>query len=190
MFDVDLSELVAAAARLQSEWDSTGIRFCFIGGLAVQHWGQPRQTNDVDATVWTDFGNERPVIDRLLEQLTGRIDKVAEFALQNRVLLVQDSSGVDVDISLAAFPFEKDLIDRSQHQRYRDIQLRICGPNDLVILKAFANRHHDWLDIRGILIRSGHLLDWHLIEKELAILAELKEEPEILRQLTSLRETI
>jgi len=79
--DVDLSELIAAAARLRSQWDLLGIRYCFIGGLAVQRWGQPRQTDDVDATVWTEFGNERPVIDRLLQGLVGRIehaDRAAE----------------------------------------------------------------------------------------------------------------
>jgi hypothetical protein len=49
--DVDLSELVSAAARLQQQWEAVEIEFCFIGGLAVARWGQPRQTNDVDATI-------------------------------------------------------------------------------------------------------------------------------------------
>ena len=60
--EFDLSHLVSAANRLQSNWESRNIDFCFIGGLAVQHWGEPRLTGDVDATVWTEFGNERPVV--------------------------------------------------------------------------------------------------------------------------------
>ena len=187
MNDVDLADLISAAARLQANWRSMGFEFCFIGGLAVQHWGEPRQTNDVDATIWTEFGNERPVIQRLMEQLSGRIEHADQFALVNRVLLVQEASGVDVDISLAAFPYEQELIGRAQEQSFRGVGLVICGPSDLVILKAFANRPRDWQDIRGVMIRSGSQLDWQLIESELQVLAELKEEPEILLTLEKLR---
>lgn len=187
MNDVDLADLISAAARLQASWRSMGFEFCFIGGLAVQHWGEPRQTNDVDATIWTEFGNERPVIQKLMEQLPGRIEHADQFALVNRVLLVQEASGVDVDISLAAFPYEQELIHRSREQSFRGEGLVICGPSDLIILKAFANRPRDWQDIRGVMIRSGSQLDWQLIESELQVLAELKEEPEILEQLHNLR---
>lgn len=164
-----------------------GFQFCFIGGLAVQHWGEPRQTNDVDATMWTEFGNERPVIDRLMEDLTGRIENAVQFALINRVLLVQESGGVDVDVALAAFPYERDLIGRARKHPFRGSELLICGPSDLIILKAFANRPRDWQDIRGILIRSASLLEWQLIESEVEVLANLKEEPEILDRLRNLR---
>ncbi len=133
MTDFDLSELIAAAGRLQFLWDSNEIDFCFIGGLAVHHWGQPRQTNDVDATVWTEFGNERPMINRLLQDLQGRIENADEFAMVNRVLLVEEAHGVNVDISLAAFPFERALIDRAELQPFRQSRLKICGPSDLVI---------------------------------------------------------
>jgi hypothetical protein len=113
MNDVDLADLISAAARLQASWKAIGFHFCFIGGLAVQHWGEPRQTNDVNATIWTQFGNERPVIRLLMEQLKGRIENADQFALVNRVLLVQEASGVDVDVSLAAFPYGRELIDRA-----------------------------------------------------------------------------
>jgi len=187
MNEIDLTDLIAAAARLQTKWESMGFQFCFIGGLAVQHWGEPRQTNDVDATIWTEFGNERPVIDRLLEDLTGRIENADQFALINRVLLVQESGGVDVDVALAAFPFERELIGRARKQPFRDSKLLICGPSDLIILKAFANRPRDWQDIRGIMIRSASQLDWQLIETEVQVLANLKEEPEIFDRLRNLR---
>ena len=187
MNEIDLRELIAAAAALQKKWEAMDFQFCFIGGLAVQHWGEPRQTNDVDATVWTQFGNERPVIDRLLEDLTSCIENADQFALVNRVLLVQEPSGVDVDVALAAFPYELEMIRRAEKQPFRDEQLLICGPSDLIILKAFANRARDWQDIRGIMIRSGSQLDWRLIESELEVLANLKEEPEILDRLHNLQ---
>ena len=186
--DFDLGHLVSAASRLQSNWESRNIDFCFIGGLAVQHWGEPRLTGDVDATVWTEFGNERPVVAQLLENLTPRIENAEGFALVNRVLLAQESYGVDVDISLAAFPFELELIKRSRKRPFIGGKLlRICDASDLVILKAFANRPRDWQDIQGILIRSESELDWEHIETEVTMLADLKEEPEIIDHLKGLR---
>ena len=44
-----LIELVEAAAELQKFCDERGWGYCFIGGLALQHWGEPRLTLDVDA---------------------------------------------------------------------------------------------------------------------------------------------
>jgi hypothetical protein len=186
---VSLQELVQAANRLQDLWEDAGFEFCFIGGLAVQHWGEPRQTGDVDASLWTDFGKERPVIDRLLETLSPRIEDAGGFAMLNRVLLVQEPGGVDTDVSLAAFPFERDVIDRAEPVLVHpsEPKIRLCDASDLVILKAFANRPRDWQDIRGVLIRSSTLLDWHRILSETTTLASLKEEPEILDRLNQLR---
>lgn len=187
---ISLQELVQGALRLQALWQPAGLQYCFIGGLAVQHWGEPRQTGDVDATMWTEFGNERPIIDQLLEQLAPRIEDAGGFALLNRVLLVREPGGIDTDIALAAFPFESDVIERSQWVRVHpaEAEIRLCAPSDLIVLKAFANRSRDWQDIRGIMIRSQRLLDWELILRETAILAELKEEPEIVDSLKALRE--
>ena len=188
MPDFDLEHLVVAAFRMQCHWETIGIDFCFIGGMAVQHWGEPRLTSDVDASVWTEFGNERPVIEQLLENLTPRIEDATGFALANRVLLAQESNGVNVDISLAAFPFELELIRRSRKRTFSGGRLlRICEASDLVILKAFANRPRDWLDIRGILIRSESELNWERIQTEVKMLSDLKEEPEIINHLQSLR---
>jgi len=68
--------------------------------------------------------------------------------------------------------------------------LRICSPSDLVILKTFAGRDRDWLDVRGTLVRSGQSLDWELIQRELTVLLELKEEPESLDRLLAMKASI
>jgi hypothetical protein len=46
---------------------------------------------------------------------------------------------------------------------------------DLIVMKAFAGRSQDWPDIEGIVLRRGHRLDSHLIERELEPLLALKE---------------
>jgi hypothetical protein len=84
-----------------------------IGGFAVQHWGEPRMTMDVDLSLLTGFGEEEVFVDELLRRYAGRIPDAKGFALQNRVLLIKHSSGVGIDIALAALPFEECVVDRS-----------------------------------------------------------------------------
>ena len=47
---------IEAALELQQFLDEHGEKFCIIGGLAVQRWGEVRLTVDADATVkWIVF---------------------------------------------------------------------------------------------------------------------------------------
>jgi hypothetical protein len=68
------------------------------------------------------------------------------------------------------------------------VNLLTCGAEDLVILKAFANRTKDWLDVEGVIARQAGTLDVSLIWRELGPLIELKEEPEIRSHLKQLLE--
>ena len=53
-----MNALIHAAAELQAVCVAHDWRFCFIGGLAVQRWGEPRETVDVDLTLLTGFVDE------------------------------------------------------------------------------------------------------------------------------------
>ncbi len=59
-------DLLDLAAQLQFFAEAEGWKFCFIGGVAVQHWGEPRLTRDVDLTVLSGWGGEDTCIDALL----------------------------------------------------------------------------------------------------------------------------
>ena len=69
-----------------------------------------------------------------------------------------------------------------------DCAVRICTAEDLIVMKAFANRVIDWHDVRGIIVRQGPVnLDWTYMITELEPLCEAKEQPEIVDRLESLR---
>jgi hypothetical protein len=55
------------------------------------------------------------------------------------------------------------------------------------VLKAFADRPKDWMDIEGVVIRQGSRLDWPYVRTQLAPLAELKEAPELMDKLEQVR---
>ncbi|HXH71102.1 MAG TPA: nucleotidyl transferase AbiEii/AbiGii toxin family protein [Pyrinomonadaceae bacterium] len=182
--------LVEEAKKMQDFCDENGWKFCFIGGLALQTWGEPRVTEDVDLTLLTGFGSEESYIETLLETYTGRLPDAAQFALRNRVLLLQSENGVEFDISLGAFPFEESAVERSTFQEYLpDVFLRICSAEDLIVLKAFADRMRDWADIESVIVRQQKL-DWHYIIEQLAPLVELKYAPEIIAKLQKLHQSL
>jgi hypothetical protein len=183
-----VNEVIRAAAELQSVCEAEGWRFCLIGGLAVQRWGEPRETVDVDLTLLTGFHDEAQFVSILTARFEPRIDDAADFARANRVLLLRAASGVGLDIALGGLPFEESVVNRSSLFTFPpDVPLRTCSAEDLLVLKAFADRPKDWIDVEGIVIRQSGRIDWPYVRSQLAPLVELKEAPEILRRLEERR---
>jgi hypothetical protein len=94
-----MNGLFRAARQLQEFCDARGWRSCFIGGLAVQRWGQSRLTSHVDVRLLAGFGNEAAFVDPLLAAYEGRIPDARDFALRHRVLLLRSAGGAGIDIS-------------------------------------------------------------------------------------------
>jgi hypothetical protein len=186
-----MTRLVRLAAELQSLLDAASWKNCLIGGLVLQRWGEPRLTKDVDMTVLTGFDGEERVADLLLAQFAGRRPDAREFALRNRVLLIQSADGIGMDVALGALPFEERVMERASEFAFlADCRLRTCSAEDLVVMKAFANRERDWLDVETILIRQGVRLDWEQIMAELRPLSDMKESPDIPVRLEKLRRKV
>jgi hypothetical protein len=172
-----VNALVVAAIDIQRFLASPGWPNTVIGGLAVQRWGEPRQTRDVDLAVLTGIGREAELVDPMLARYRARRPDARDFALRYRVLLVETASGIPLDISLAALPFEERVVSRSTTFAFApDHLVTTCSAEDLVVLKAFADRPQDWLDIEGIVVRQGAALDRSAILRELLPLLELKED--------------
>ena len=81
-----VNALIHAAAELQAVCEANRWRFCFIGGLAVQRWGEPRETVDVDLTLLTGFADEARFVSVLMSTFESRIDNAANFARVNPVI--------------------------------------------------------------------------------------------------------
>jgi hypothetical protein len=144
-----LSPILEAALELQAFCSLQGWRFCFIGGIVVPRWGEPRTTADADLTLLTGFGGE------------------------------ENCNSVGLDVSLGGLPFEERLIERSSDFAIGSGQsLHTCSAEDLIVLKAFAGREIDWFDVQGVAVRQAGRLDETLIFRELDPLIELKGTPE------------
>lgn len=185
-----MSVLIDAAVKLQGFFEARGWEFCFIGGLAVMRWGEPRFTRDVDVTLLCPFGSEDEISAPLLDSgYRGRIPDAREFARRARVLLLDAPGRVPIDVALGALPFEQSAVARSSLFEFEPgCKLRTCSAEDLVVMKLFAFRSRDVLDAESIVIHQRGALDWRYIEENLRPLAEIKGQPEIVTALARLRQ--
>jgi len=182
-----VNPIFSASLEIQEFCHGRAWRFCFIGAVAVQRWGEPRLTQDVDLTLLTGFGAEQPFVDALLAAFKGRRPDARDFALRYRVLLLEAGNGIPLDVSLGAMPFEERAVARASPFAIGEGQsLLTCSAEDLVVLKAFAGRDKDWLDIEGVILRQADRLQEALIWQELEPLLDLKGSPETADRLRAL----
>jgi hypothetical protein len=168
-----MTALFEAALGLQNFFTRRQWQFSIIGGIALLRWGEPRFTRDVDVTLLAGFGREDEFITPILASgYRGRIPDAIEFARRNRVLLLDSPQGIPIDIALGALAFEALLIERASPYEFEPgCVLTTCSAEDL--------RDH----------RSEAAWRPQLayIETQLAPLAEIKQQPEIMDVFSKLR---
>jgi hypothetical protein len=172
-----MTPLLAAAAEIQDFLQNRGWRFCILGGVAVIRWGQPRATQDVDISLLAEFGAEERYVEALLAAFSPRIADARQFAMQTRVLLISASNGVALDIALAGFPYEEQVIARATPFMFEaDCELITVSAEDLIVLKLLAGRERDFADVDGILVRQGERLEIDSIRDQLRSLSGLLDD--------------
>jgi hypothetical protein len=165
-------------------WRKTKTKGLIVGGLAVALLGRRRTTQDVDKIVFVEE-DRWPAFLKNGERFSfqSRIPDPLAFARKNRVFLVHhENSGIDVDLSLGALPFERQALERVQKVKIGRISAPIATPEDLIILKAIANRPKDRIDIEGLLERCAEL-DYAYIRKPVDEFARFLEIPGIFQDL-------
>jgi hypothetical protein len=186
-----MKALFRTAADLNQLLSERGWRYCFIGGIALQRWGQPRLTNDIDLTILTGFGQEAHYVDELLKLYNGRMPDAREFALTNRVLLLVTKDGIPIDVALGGITFEEKIVSRASLQEFLPgLMLPTCSSEDLIVLKSFADRARDWADVETIIVRQRQQLDWEYIFEQLRPLCQVKESLEIIGHLERLHDSL
>lgn len=170
--------LFREAAELQATLEDEGWEFFFVGGIAVQIWGEPRLTTDLDLTLFTGLVDETEQVARLLELFEPRDmgrEAAAEFSRTARILLLKTQSGTDIDLMLGGLADLGTEMERSSFQQFTpDITLRICSADTLIAMKVVAGRDRDLGDIETVLIKQPSL-DWTYIDEYLRQVQEYQD---------------
>ena len=124
-----------------------------IGGIAASILGRPRVTRDVDALVLLDEKDWGEFLSAGTEfGFVARVTNPLDFARKAKVLLVRhEPSGIDVDVTFATLPFEKEAITNGVWVDIRGVRLPLPNAEDLIIMKAVAHRPRDLADIESIM---------------------------------------
>jgi len=137
-----------------------------IGGIAVQHWGEPLFTRDLDLSVQVEVASEVALIDELLSTFDGRVEDAAEFARKHRVLLLRVPGLTDADLSFALPGYEEEALARVVPYDIGEGRfVHLCSAEDLIIYKSVAGRSQDMADIEGILRRNLESLDLDYVRR-------------------------
>ncbi|HQU93999.1 MAG TPA: nucleotidyltransferase, partial [Pyrinomonadaceae bacterium] len=134
-------DLIEEAERLQDFLESRGRNFYFIGGITVQVWGQPRLTQDIDLTVFTELENEAEFVAEMVGHYKPKFPSPTEFAITERILPLYSKEGIGIDLNLGGLSDTSSALARSSYQDFLgNIKLRILSAEDLLIAKTSAAR--------------------------------------------------
>jgi hypothetical protein len=170
-------------------WSETSsVPMLVIGGVAVSILSKPRTTKDVDAVAWLPDHDAWPafLIDGERHGIVPRIQDALEFARSSRVLLLRhEGSGVPIDLSMGALPFEENAVRRAVPTEVGGLRVPLPVPEDLLVMKAVAHRARDIADIESILsVHPGVDETW--IVSTVREFAEALDSPELVIDLVKL----
>lgn len=178
-----LSPVIQAVAALL---DAAKVPGALIGAAAVGMLSEARLTRDVDALVMLDLERWPAFLEQAGQfGLVPRIADCLKFARKSRILLLRHQpSGVGVDISLGALPFEQETADRAKRLDIEGTTVPVASPEDLIVMKAVAGRSKDYADI-GLILNANPRVDKHRIRRWVRQFAQALEMPEIAERLES-----
>lgn len=181
----DFEQLIAGIA---SALEGRQLPYLLIGGQAVLLHGEPRLTQDIDITLGVGPDQLAEVL-TVCESLALKPlpEDLAGFVSRTFVLpALDESSGIRVDFIFSTTPYEQQAISRAEQVEMGGTSVAFAAAEDLILHKLFAGRPRDLEDVRGVVRRKGHDLDWdYLAEwaKAFSVVPERESLPELVREL-------
>jgi Nucleotidyltransferase of unknown function (DUF6036) len=146
--------LIIAALQTLTNWlAEEEIPNAIIGAVGVSFAARSRITKDIDGVIWVDSDKWESLLNSAVSHnFKPRMKDPLAFARKARVLLLtHEPTGIEIDLSFGALPFEREMIDRAQTVDIGSLRARVATPEDLIITKAVASRPKDLADIELIL---------------------------------------
>ena len=169
------------AVEIASFLDELEIPYAVIGGLAVQYWGEPRTTMDVDIVVLVSPDRTEAFLKAAVRRFKPRLQDAVSFAQTNRMLLLSDADGAPVDISLGIPGYEEEVLRRAVTVTLPDNRVvRLISPEDLIVHKCIAGRPRDKEDVERVLVRQRLSVDTGYIRQWLGEFADLMEDHDVI----------
>jgi len=160
--------------------ETSAVPSMVVGGVANLFWGVPRTTLDLDITIWVEDADIPRFIQRLRGVLRLLPDDPAAFVRETRVLPTETKEGFRVNLIFGTLPFEETAIRRARAMSVAEEPVRVCTPEDLVVLKIVSDRPRDREDVAGIIRTQGVGLDRSYLDPLIEGLAADMGRPDLL----------
>jgi hypothetical protein len=166
-----IPDLLKALARVMPAWAD---RWYLFGAQAVQVWGMPRLTGDVDVTAELRGRDHPGFVSAMREAgFDLRVRDIGDFVKRTRVFpFVHRPSKIPLDVVLAGPGLEEDFLKRALPVEVGGAVVPVISPEDLIVTKLLAGRPKDIEDVRGILRERARRLDVRRIRRTLRVLGE------------------
>lgn len=153
----NLTNVLIDAVQILKE---SGIDFCLVGGFAIGVHSQPRATKDVDFLILS-----LPETKKVLEQQGFTQKETYTFDKVSVNKFIKDSIDVDL-LVMEKQEYARKILQRAKATSFGPENIKVISVEDLIILKALANRKKDYWDIEH-LKEHNNLIDWDYIKKEM-----------------------
>jgi hypothetical protein len=148
--------------RLLDELEAAKVPYMVMGGWAVQVWGRPRPTYDVDFTLSLSDADLCAFLQVLADRgmivdeafLKGFQDRLAGFT-KVQVSVFEFPDPIRVDLFLARNPYQVTAFKRRREVVLFKRKIWVMAPEDLILHKLVAGRHKDLAAIEDILMVQG-----------------------------------
>ena len=138
------------------------IPHAFVGGLALNAWGIPRATFDIDLCIVLGPG-EQPRLLEALRELGWSADEVYHRGWRDEMAGIPiihahyptEGALVRVDLMVADTPFLRSVVERKTAVDIGPAAVPVCRAADLVLFKVLADRQKDRMDVQNILAIQG-----------------------------------
>lgn len=143
------------------------VHYALIGGLAVEYHGFARGTEDIDLLLSVP----QLVLPVVLDDLSARgfeldpLTVIREWNTDGMTTL--NYKGFVVDWLKPMLPCVQEVIERAKSESWLSVPIRVATVEGLIILKTFAMRLRDQLDISRLLAANRGLLDVDYIRSTL-----------------------
>lgn len=140
---------------------AAGVRYAFVGGIAVMGWGQPRATADVDVLIDLAPSQDDAFVAALFKEGLELDPRDLRDARDDRshVTIHHPPSTFHVDLKLATTPEERDEIAGGVVVELGRGRVVIPSPEQVIAYKLLYGTPQDVADARSILVRQEGRLD-------------------------------
>jgi hypothetical protein len=183
-------ELEKGLLEIVSYLEGAATPYMVIGGFANLAWGVPRTTQDVDITVHVAEEDLSDFVRDIGKGFSILPTDPDGFVKETRVLPLQTSNGIRIDLIFAGLPYEETALGRARQVEVQGTGVRICSPEDLIIHKIISERPRDREDVEGIFRQQGSNLDFVYLDRIVNELGEALSRSDIAEFYQSLKRSV